>query len=155
MYVNIQVSHTIHIIDFIQTLYKIQHNSTGIHSILYVFVFFWCNEYKYIIHAIHGNMLYILLYVNAEIMIMVKYNKMNEIFLTLLDFLLQYHTITFLKNANINIYQPLRAHNNKNQMASEIRLIVLNINIFFYSVCDKLVIKICNLIQKIFEILCI
>ena len=77
-------------------------------------------------------MLYNQLYVIIENMIIEKSKIISEIFCSVvLDFLSLYQIIIFLISANIIIEHQLKAHNRKNQIASEIVLIVLNINIFF------------------------
>ena len=89
-------------------------------------------EYRYIIHDIQGKMLYNQSYVIIENIIIEKNRIIKEILCNVvLDFLSLYQNIIFLTRANIIIEHQLKAHNNKNQIASEIQLMVLNTNIFF------------------------
>ena len=89
-------------------------------------------EYRYIIHEIQGNMLYNQLYVMIENTIIEKNRIIKEMLCNgALDFFSSYQNSMFLMRANIIIEHQLKAHNNKNQIASEIQLMVLNINIFF------------------------
>ena len=127
-----QVSQIIHTTEYIQKLYKIQHKATGIHNILYIFIFFCRIEYRYITHEIHGSMLYIQSYVIIENMIIEKSKTIKETFCNvILDFFSLCQNMIFLISANTIIEHQLKAHNRKNQIASEIILMVLNINIFF------------------------
>ena len=95
-------------------------------------MFFCRMEYRYMIHEIQGNMLCNQLYVIIENTIIEKNKIMKEMLCNcVLDFFSSYQNSMFLMRANIIIEHQLKAHSNKNQIVSEIQLIVLNINIFF------------------------